>query len=156
MSIFILMHLWFHVIFMKKHCIICKRYNKEFHVKEKLHRNKMNACQQPYHPKCTSSREITEVKQLVSTWMGDHISTQYLVLSTQYCLCVIGILTWQWCIQNFFQNVIELLGQKWAQELGMFQLPTPGFWMGVKPGGSVSQDPNLDQVSCIPSLKDSK
>ena len=54
---------------------------KEFHVKEQLHRNKMNDFQQPDHPKCTSSCEITEVKQLVSTWMGDHISTVYVLLA---------------------------------------------------------------------------
>ena len=55
---------------------------KEFHVKKQLHRNKVNACQQPYHPKCTSFREITEVKQLFSISMGDHISSE----STVYVL----------------------------------------------------------------------
>ena len=63
-----------------KHCTI-RDMIKEFHVKKQLHRNKMNACQQPYHPKCTSFREITEVKQLFSTWMGDHISTVYVLLA---------------------------------------------------------------------------
>jgi hypothetical protein len=56
-------------------------YNKRFYVKEQLNRNKTNACQQPYHPKCTSFRKITEVKQLFSTWMGDHISTVYVLLA---------------------------------------------------------------------------
>ena len=37
----------------------------------------MNACQQPYHPKCPSFQEITEVMQLFRTWMGDRISIVY-------------------------------------------------------------------------------
>ena len=56
-------------------------YNKRYYVKEQLNINKMNACQQPYHPKCTSFHEITEVKQLFNTWMGDRISTVYVLLA---------------------------------------------------------------------------
>jgi hypothetical protein len=104
---------------------------KKNHVKEQLHRKKMNACQQPYYSKCTSFREITEVKQLFSTRMGDHISNKY-VLSMCYWHSDMAVLHSERFSKCNCVARIEMC-------LGMFKLLTPGFWMGVIPSLKASK-----------------